>query len=143
MTSRYILPCIIHCSCPVYKLCQIKQRERVQGIFAIKSRKSFNEYTANSSSFSFSMNTQPILLFLSSLIMDRQWQCWSRKKATNEERGTNEAEQKKRVGARNQTNEANPMNRSLFSRLSCPRLRLLLCHRSHHQVCTEFGPRLF
>ena len=68
--------------------------------------------------FLFSMNTQPILpLFLSSLIMDRQWQCWSRKKATNEERGTNEAEQKKRVGARNQTNEANPMNRSLFSRI--------------------------
>ena len=61
---------------------------------------------------------QPNLpLFLSSLIMDRQWQCWSRKKATNEERGTNEAEQKKRVGARNQTNEANPMNRSLFSRI--------------------------
>ena len=121
----------------------IKQRERVQGIFAIESRKSFNESTANSSYFSFSMNTQPILpLSLSSFIMDQQWQCWSRKKATNEERGTNEAEQKKRVGARNQTNEANPMNRSLFSRLSCPRLRLLLCHRSHHQVCTEFGPRL-
>ena len=126
MTSRYILPCIIHCSCPVYKLCQIKQRERVQGIFAIESRKSFNECTANSSSFSFSMNTQPILpLFLSSLIMDRQWQCWSRKKATNEERGTNEAEQKKRVGARNQTNEANPMNRSVDLFLSKDENRLL------------------
>ena len=58
---------------------------------------------------------KPILLFLSSLIMDWQWQCWSRKKATNEERGTNEAEQKKRVGARNQTNETNPMNRYLYS----------------------------
>ena len=68
------------------------------------------------------------LFFLSSLIMDRQWQCWSRKKATNEERGTNEAEQKKRVGARNQTNEANPMNRNVFSGPSCPRPRLLLCH---------------